>query len=115
MHVWCHFIILNFSTHVKLRDRDRKRERKRDGIKVSGKMRGGGGAGLPAGSVGGLCGRRGKQAQMEVAAYPSIWSSAPLSEHDGSENNTDICLIHCCEFVSVSVQTAVTGVKLWAG
>lgn len=80
---------------------------------MSGKMKGGGGAGLPAGSVGGLCGRRGKQAQMEVAAYPSIWSAAPLL--DGSENNTDICLIHSLEFVSVSVQTAVTGVKLCAG
>lgn len=100
--------------------RDRKIERKRegvgDGMKVSGKTKGGGGgAGLPAGSVGGLCGRRGKQAQMEVAAYPGIWSSAPLSEHDGIENNTDICLIHSREFVSVSVQTAVTGVKLCAG
>lgn len=49
-------------------------------IKVSGKMKGG--AGLPVGSVGGLCcRRRGKQAQMEVTTYPSIWSSAPVSEH----------------------------------
>lgn len=57
------------------------------------------------------CRRRGKQAQMEATAYPGIWSSSPVSEHNGSENYTGICLIHSLEFVSVSVQTAVTRVN----
>lgn len=102
------------------REREREREQERGGlvgrgIKVSRRMKGGG-AGLPVASVGGLCRRkRGKQAEMEVTANPGMWSSAPLSEHDGSKGCSDSSLICSPEFVSVSVQTAVTHTSTYAG
>lgn len=88
------------------------------GIKVSGRMKGGGGGGggLPVESVGGLCCRRGKQAEMEVRVNPGIWSSAPPSEHDGGgEDCSHTSLICNLEFVSVSVQTAATHTSTYEG
>lgn len=94
--------------------REKEKELAGCGIKVSGRMKGG--AGLPVGSVGGLCRRRrGKQAEMEVTANPGMRSSAPLSEHNGSEDCSDISFICSLEFVSVSVQTAVTHTSTYAG